>query len=62
MGEGAAPSPQMHSRNMLRDSPSVRRIFGGLVFTPFCRFAEKHLVPLDSYLFWVLRFIYLLGP
>ena len=56
-GEGAAPLPQMHSQNMLRDS----------------RLAEKHLVPLDSYvfvsrvhksfgslgsyLFWGLRFI-----
>ena len=24
-GEGAAPLPQMHSQNMLRDSASVRR-------------------------------------
>ena len=29
-GEGAAPPPQMHSQNMLRDSPSVRMIFGAL--------------------------------
>ena len=29
-GEGAAPPPQMHSENMLRDSPSVRMIFGAL--------------------------------
>ena len=29
-GEGAAPPPQMHSQNMLRDSPSVRMILGAL--------------------------------
>ena len=29
-GEGAASPPQMHSQNMLRDSPSVRMIFGAL--------------------------------
>ena len=29
-GEGAAPPPQMHWQNMLRDSPSVRIIFGAL--------------------------------
>ena len=27
-GEGAAPPPQMHSQNMLRDSLAVHRIFG----------------------------------
>ena len=27
---GATPPPQMHSENMLRDSPSVRMIFGAL--------------------------------
>ena len=25
--------------------------FWGVLFTIFCRFAEKHLVPLDSYIF-----------
>ena len=29
-GEGAEPPPQMHAQNMLRDSPSVRMIFGAL--------------------------------
>ena len=47
--EGAAPPPQMHSQNMLRDSPSVRRILRALCSHLFCRFAEKHIVPFDSY-------------
>ena len=29
-GEGRSASPQMHSQNMLRDSPSVRRILEAL--------------------------------
>ena len=30
LGGGRSASPQMHSQNMLRDSPSVRMIFGAL--------------------------------
>ena len=29
-GEGAAPPPQMHSQNMIHDSPAVQRIWKAL--------------------------------
>ena len=49
-GEGAAPPPQMHSQNMLCDSPSVRMILGPWVHNFL-------FGVLDSYNFRGLRFI-----
>ena len=52
-GEGAAPPPQMHSQNMLRDSPSARRIFGALC-SPFLSVRGKTSCALRSIFFYVL--------
>ena len=41
----AAPPPQMHSQNMLRDSPSARRIFGALCSHVFVGSREDILCP-----------------
>ena len=68
-GEGTAPPPQMHSQNMLRDSPSARRILGALCshflsvrgktscalrFILFVSCVHEGLGPLGSYFFGAL--------
>ena len=55
-GEGAAPPPQMHSQNMLRDSLAVHRLFGavGPVLLPLLLLLLLLLRTTTTYYYYVL--------